>query len=305
MLEIQMRMCYNTRNMALYRHLEVFMTVLAAILMALVAGVTEIYPLSGSGHLYILAKLLGVSTQGAVFQSFRAMLCFGVAFAGVLYYRTQLFDVARESLVLLGLLRPTGGRRGEPFGRRLGLLLLPALLPMLPALLLNGLRQRLEQGDFTLAIIGGLLCVSGTVLFFSARSARGKRSIHQMTLSDALAAGLAQVFSVFPGLSRTGLTAAVLLSRGLEGAAVAEFTGLMGIPVFLGAGILQLSAAVQSGKPLAGAAYLILGFSLSALTGFFTLRFFTELISRRRPTGFAYETWGAAILALILFLISA
>lgn len=281
------------------------MTILAAVLLALAAGVTEIFPVSGSGHLYILAELLGVPVSGAVFQSFRAMLCLGVSFSGVLFYRTQLFDMVRENLVLLGLLRPGLRQRGEPFGRRLGQLLLLAFLPMLPALLLNSLRQRLEQGDFALAGIGLLLCVSGAVLYFAARGARGKRSIHQMTLSDALAAGLVQILSVFPGLSRVGLTAAVLLSRGLDGPAVAEFTGLMGIPVFFGAGVTQLISAAGRGTPMAGPAYLILGFALSAIAGFFALRFFTELMSRRRPTGFAFELWGAAILALILFLISA
>ncbi len=281
------------------------MSVFAAILMALAAGITEILPVSGSGHLYILAELLGVSVQGPVFRSFRAMLCFGAAFAGILFYRTQLLDVLRENLVLMGLLRPNGRQRGEPFGRRLGLLLLVAMLPMLPAMLLNGLRLKLEQGDFSLAIIGGLLCLSAAALFFSARGARGKRDIHQMTLSDALTAGLIQTLTVFPGLSRAGLTASVLLSRGLDGAAVAEFTGLMGIPVFLGSGIVELTAALGSGEALAETPYLFLGFALAALTGFFTLRIYTDFISRRRPTGYAYETWGAAILALILFLISA
>lgn len=281
------------------------MTILAAIIMALAAGLTEIYPVSGSGHLYILAKLLGVPVGGAAFQSFRAMLCFGVACSGVLYYRTQLFDTVRENLVLMGLLRPSGRQRGEPFGKRLGLLLLIAGLPMLPSLLMNRLRLRLELGDYTLAYVGVLLCVSSVILYFSTRSARGKRSIHQMTLSDALFAGLIQILSVFPGLSRTGLTLSVLLSRGLDGAAAAEFTGLMSISAFLGAGIVQMSAAVSSGEALAAAPYLILGFALSALTGYFTLRVFTNLMSFRRPTGFAYEGWGAAILALILFLISA
>ena len=281
------------------------MTILAAVLLALAAGLTEVFPVSGSGHIYILAELLGVSVSGAVFQSFRAMLCFGVAFSGVLYYRTQLYDMVRENLVLFGLMRPTTRQRGEPFGRRLGLLLMLAFLPMIPTLLLNGLRQRLEQGDLCLAVISVLLCISGFVLFFVVRAARGKRTIHQMTLSDALAVGFVQIISIFPGLSRVGLTVAVLLGRGMDGSAAAEFVGLMGIPVFFGAGVVQMVSAANSGVPMAGAAFLILGFALSAIVGFFAHRFFADFMARRRPTGFAFELWGAAILALILFLVSA
>ena len=137
------------------------MSILAAILLALAAGVTEIFPVSGTGHLFLLAKLLGVPAAGAEFQSFRAMLYLGVAFGGILFYHTQLGDMLRENLVLLGLRRPSGGSRGEPFGRRLGLLIGMASLPMLPALLLNRLRLEMEQGAHALLLISGFLCLSG------------------------------------------------------------------------------------------------------------------------------------------------
>lgn len=281
------------------------MTILAAVVLALAAGITEIFPVSGTGHLFILAKLLGVSVKGAEFQSFRGMLYLGVAFAGILFYRTQFYDMLRENLVLLGLARPAARQRGEPFGRRLGQLMLAASLPMLPALLLNGLRVELEQGTHALAFISGLFCLSGAVLFFAARSARGRRTIFQATLPDALTTGLLQTLTVYPGLSRSGFTTAILLARGFDGPAAAEFTGLMGIPVFLAAGIVQLISAGKAGGSFAAAPYLILGFALAALTGFFAHRLFTDWMARRRPAAFAYWSWGAGILALILFLISA
>lgn len=281
------------------------MTIFAAVVLALAAGFTEILPVSGTGHLFLLAKLLGVPAAGAEFQSFRGMLYLGVAFSGLLFYRTQLYDMLRENLVLLGLARPGSRQRGEPFGRRLGQLLLFASLPMLPALLLNGLRVEMEKGSHTLAILSGLLCLSGAVLFFSSRGARGRRDIYQTTLPDALTTGLAQMLTIYPGLSRTGFTVSVLLARGLDGSAAAEFTGLMGIPAFLAAGVVQLITAGKTGGSFAAAPYLILGFSLSALTGFFALRLFTDWMARRRPAAFAYWSWGAGILALILFLISA
>ena len=281
------------------------MTIFAAILLALTAGITEIFPVSGSGHLYIFAKLLGISASSSEFQSFRGMLCLGAAFSGILFYHTQLFDMLRENLVLFGLMRPVNRRRGEPFGKRLGMLLAIAFLPMLFSLLLNPIRVEMEQGSHLLAIVSGLLCLSGAVQFFTVRGARGKRTIHQMTLPDAVWTGLIQTITLFPGLSRTGFTVSVLMGRGLDGAAAAECSGLMGIPVFLAAGLIQLITVGKGGGAFADAPFLILGFSLSALSGFFALRFFTDLMTHRRPTVFAYWSWGAAIFALILFLISA
>lgn len=281
------------------------MTILAAVLLAVAAGITEILPVSGSGHVFLLAEVLGVPVGGAEFRSFRAMLLLGVGFSGLLFYHTQLGDMLRENLVLLGLLRPTNRARGVPFGRRLGLLIALAVLPMLAAFLLNGVRTEIETGNYTLVFVSVLFCLSGAVLFLSARSAREKRSIHQMTLHDAVVAGVIQMFSVLPGLSRSGLTASVLLQRGLNGAAVSEFVGLLGVPVFLCAGFVQLLSAGGAESGLAQTPYLILGFALSALVGFFTLRFFTDFMARRRPAVFAYWSWGAGILSLILFLVSA
>ena len=281
------------------------MTILAAVLLALAAGITEILPVSGSGHLYLLAKLLGVQAAGTEFRSFRAMLLLGVGFAGLLFYHTQLSDMLRENLVLMGLLRPSNRDRGIPFGRRLGQLIALAVLPMIPALLLNGLRGRIENGDYTLIYVSVLLYISGTVLFLTARSAREKRTIHQMTLHDAVLTGVAQTVTVLPGLSRSGLTSSLLLHRGMNGPAAAEFTGLLGVPVFLASGIVQLISAGGGEGSFASVPFLILGFAVSALAGFFTLRFFTDFMSHRRPVIFAYWSWGAGILSLILFLISA
>lgn len=281
------------------------MTILSAVLLALAAGITEILPVSGSGHLYLLAELLGVPVSGAAFRSFRAMLLLGVSFSGVLFYHTQIADMLRENLVLLGLLRPTNCERGIPFGRRLGLLVFLAVLPMAAGFVFNGLRVKIETGDYTLVYICALLILSGTVLFFAARSAREKRTIHQMTLHDALVTGAIQSVTVLPGFSRSGITTSVLLSRGLNGTAVAEFVGLLGVPVYLGAGLVQLLSASAGEGSVASAPYLILGFAVSALAGFFTLRYLTDFMAHRRPTVFAYWSWGAGILALILFLISA
>ena len=65
------------------------MSILAAIFLALTAGVTEILPVSGTGHLFLFAKLFGVSAAGAEFQTYRGVLYLGVCFGLLLYDRTR------------------------------------------------------------------------------------------------------------------------------------------------------------------------------------------------------------------------
>ena len=278
------------------------MSIFTAIILALAAGITEMFPVSGTGHLNILAKLLGVQAAGAEFRAFRGAALLGCALALLLFYRFQVLDVLRESLVLLGILRPARRSRTLPFGRRLGLLLVLSQVPMLLSLLLGSLREAADTGAHSLALVSLFLSLSGVGLFFAGRSAAENRDIHQLTLNDSLLAGGMQAISVLPGLSRTGCVMSLLLAQGLEAPAALEFTGLMGIPALLVAGLWDL---IGAGGEAASVPLLILGCALSALTGFFTLRYLTELLTRRKPTLFAYWCWGAAILALILFLISA
>ena len=278
------------------------MSIFAAVVLTLAAGITEFIPVSGTGHLNILAKLLGVQAAGAEFRAYRGAVLLGCALALLLFYRFQVLDVLREALVLLGILRPARRSRALPFGRRLGLLLVLSLLPMVLSLLLGKLRAEAEVGAHSLALVSLFLALSGVALFFAGRAAAEKRDIHQLTLNDSLLAGGIQAVSVLPGLSRTGCVMSLLLAQGLEGPAALEFSGLMGILPLLIAGLWEL---IGAGAEAISAPMLILGCALSALTGFFTLRYLTELLTRRRPTLFAYWCWGASILALILFLISA
>ena len=281
------------------------MSIFTAVLLALVMGITEIIPVSGTGHLYIFAKLLGMQTGGADFASFRGMLYLGVAFALLMFYHRRIWELMTDLLVLLGVRRPTALSRADEPGKRNALLLLIATAPMAPALLLGGLRTRIETGNHTLALVSLFLCLSGVVLFFATRSARGRKGSEELTLSDALWTGFFQIPTLFPGLSRAGITTSVLLNLGFEKYTALEFSGIMGIPVLLGAGLVQLVPALTSEAGPAQMPYLILGFALSALSAYFTLRILTLRLAHRRANIYAYWCWGAGILSLILFLVSA
>lgn len=281
------------------------MSVIAACLLALIVGITEFLPLSGSGQLFVFSKFFGVSVTDALFHSFRAALYFGSAFGALLFYRTQVLDIFRDRLILLGIVRPVGKKRGMDFGKRLGMLIVIATLPLVPALLLNPLRQNMEHGPYTLALVSLLFGSSGTILFFATRGAAEQRSIHETELSDVALAGLLQVGSIFPGFSRTGIVLSVLMGRELAGTAAMELSGLMGIPVMIGAGLVERHAALSAEGPVAETALLGLGFTISALAVFFTIQITTQWLSDHKPSCFSYWCWGTALLALTLFLISA
>lgn len=280
------------------------MSWLSAIFLALIAGVTEILPVSGTGHLYLFEKILGLSSSSADLRAFRGMLYLGAAMALILYYRGAVLAMLREFFVVIGASRPVRRQRGVPFFRRLQFLMLIASVPMLAGLFLTGLLDRIDRGDYTLIFVSVFLFLNGALLFFAGSSAKGKRDLTQATLSDALCLGAAQILSVFPGLSRSGLTLSAGLTRGMDGGSAMELSGLMGIPVFLFSGIRQL--IVTGGAERTLSVWLMLaGFFMTAAVGLVTLRIVSDKLSHRRPTGFAFWSWGAGILSFIVFLLSA
>ena len=70
------------------------MSIFTAIILALAAGITEMFPVSGTGHLNILAKLLGVQAAGAEFRAFRGAALLGCALALLLFYRRELANIS-------------------------------------------------------------------------------------------------------------------------------------------------------------------------------------------------------------------
>ena len=170
------------------------MTWLGTILLAVAVGAAEIFPVSGSGHFYILEKLLGLELSAADRTACLAVLNGGAALALLIFYHRRAGEMR--------LIRPAARRRAPSLPRRQLQLLLLASLPMLGALLLRRPRLFVENHEAALAFVCLLEAVSGVLIYFAGRGARGKRDLRQMTASDGLALGCAQILSVFPGLSR-------------------------------------------------------------------------------------------------------
>lgn len=281
------------------------MTWLGAILLAAAVGAAEIFPVSGSGHFYILEKLLGLELSAADRTAYLAVLNAGAALALLIFYHRRVGEMVAHALVGLGLVRSAARQRGPSLPRRQLQLLLLASLPMLAALLLRRPRLFVENHEAALAFVCGLEAVSGASIYFAGRGARGKRIQRQVTASDALSLGFAQVLSIFPGLSRSGTVLSAAFLRGLSYPAAVEQVGLMGIPVYLAAAIYRWFTAKSLGTVTVSAGQSLVGLVIAAIVGVFALRTLTERAAYRKPTGFAYWCWGAALIAGILFLIAA
>lgn len=277
------------------------MSYLEAIVLGLVQGIAEFLPISSSGHLKLLEKLLGLPNVETDYIFFDVMLHFGTLLAVCFVYREVIVRVLREFFTAVHLRKARDGEQADRPARRMIALLIVSLLPLF---LILPFRSSMEALGSSYLALGLMLILTGLVLYFSDHLPRGKKTEKEMTIWDALFVGLAQSVAVMPGLSRSGMTISAGSACGLDRSYAVQFSFLMSIPTILAAVMLELGDALRIGIDTAMLPKYLAGVAVAAVSGVAAMRFLQFIAKRHSFGGFAYYCWGAGILSMFLFLIS-
>lgn len=234
-----------------------------AALLGLAQGVAEWLPVSSEGVVAaVYALAFGADLQAAV--SFSLWLHLGTALSAMAALRRDMG----------GLLRAVAAHPRRPGGMAVFLAVATIASAPVGLALLLGLPEFSQRlGAAAMALVGGLMLLTGLVLL--RRRQGGRRNRETATWQDGLLTGLAQGWAVLPGLSRSGLTAAVLLGRGFDRREALTLSFLLSVPASLAAG---LYAAGQGGFYAAPPALAALG--IAAVTGFITVKALLKLAER-------------------------
>jgi undecaprenyl-diphosphatase len=249
------------------------MTILEAIILGAVQGITEFLPVSSSGHLVLLQRIFGIEEPVLLFDT---MLHVGTLAA--------VFVVLRRDIG--GLLR----RIAQPLT---GFLILGTIPAVAAALLLKDrIEGAFESGQF----LGFAFLFTALALLLSevlSRRPGPSRPREAMGWFDALIIGVCQAIAIVPGVSRSGLTLSGALSRKLDREFSARFSFLLSIPAILGALVLQvkdLLGGASGGSAGTGIAALAAGTVTAAIVGFFSVQLMLRIVRERSLWGFAIYT---------------
>lgn len=220
---------------------EPCVSLLQILVLAVVQGITEFLPISSSGHLVVLPRLVGWPDQGVLID---VSVHVGTLAAVIVYFRRELLDMLRSSGHLLG------GDSG-PSARLLRNLVVATLPVVVAGAALEWLR--LTASVRSVEVVAWTTFGFALVLFAADRYGMTLRRIEHMGLPSALVIGLAQVLALVPGTSRTGITVTAARMLGFERREAARFSMLLAIPTILGAGILGGFEIYQSGDLQLGA----------------------------------------------------
>ena len=182
------------------------MSVIEAIVLGIVQGLTEFLPISSTGHLRIVPAFAGWEDPGAAFT---AVVQLGTTAAVLSYFRRDLWRIA---LAWLDSVRTRGRRRD--LDARLGWYIVVGTIPI--GIFGVIFKDQIENGARDLYLIGTALIVFGLVMLAADRTATQRRYIDSLDARDGAFVGLAQALALVPGVSRSGATISAGLFRGLN-----------------------------------------------------------------------------------------
>jgi len=266
------------------------MDTLHAIYLALLQGFTEFLPISSSGHLILLPKLLGWSDQGLAFD---VAVHMGSLIAVVSYFRHELINMLRDWGVSI--------RRKQMVGEsRLAWAVILGTIPAgLAGLFLQDVIETYLRSPMVIAITTVLF---GVLLWWADVMGKRQRNEHSLSWNDVAFIGVAQAISLIPGTSRSGITMTAGLMLGLTRDASARFSFLLSIPVIILAGGSQAVKLLGSYEAFSWAV-LMVGTVVSAVTAYLCIHFFLKLLQQIGMLPFVlYRFFLGAVIFIIIYM---
>jgi undecaprenyl-diphosphatase len=279
------------------------MSVLMAILLGFIQGVTVFMPISYSGHQAILQNLIHLEMPERGLGVFDLLMNISAVVSILMAYRRELVAMLEEGAAFLqgkAPENPTSEGRLSPQVRVIYFIIIATL----PLILSAPISSRIDMLLKNTIFVGAAMIAMGFMLFATDRFMKfGKKNEKSMSVKDALIIGLAQAFSVIPGLSRVGTAVCVGLSRGLGKDFAVRFAIFLSLPSVIISILVSFFAAFKTGMDWTSFFSYLLGFVVSIVTGYLSLQMLRLLTRRRRLRYFSYYLWLAGVLTIVFSLI--
>lgn len=269
---------------------------LHAVILGIVEGVTEFLPISSTGHLNVVEKLLGYEIDSVGMTAFTAVIQIGAIFAAIVYFGKDIVRIA--TAWLRGL--TNAEKRSDP-DWRLGWGVILGSIPVAVVGLL--LRDQIEGSLRNLWVIAGALILWSPVMWLADRRTGNTRGMSEVTITDALVVGCFQALSpVFPGISRSGATISAGLFRGFDRVTATRLSFFMGIPALVAAGLLQAVTAADDISATVGWGPTMIATAVSFVVAYASIAWLLKFVSSNTFTSFiVYRVvLGLVLVALML-----
>jgi undecaprenyl-diphosphatase len=252
------------------------MTTFQAIVFGTVQGLTEFLPISSTAHLILLPWALGWPDPGL---SFDVALHLGTLIALLIYFRTDWMALIGSAL---GVLR---GRTQGP-DARMAMMIVVATIPGAFAGAL--FEHRVEDALRAPQVIALMLIALALVLVVAELICRRKKSLDEISWTDAVTVGVAQALAIVPGVSRSGVTISAGLLRNMKRDTAAKFSFYLSTPLIAGAVAKRTLEVFKAGATIEQLTPFIVGILVSGVVGYLAIAFMLRYLQTRTTYLFVY-----------------
>jgi len=274
------------------------LSLIEAIILGIVQGITEFLPISSTGHLTLAGKFMGLISEENPehWTSFIAVIQLGTMLSIFVYFWKDLLNILKE--FLQNNLQKRVKYSEQSTNSKLGWMI---ILGTIPIVVIGLLFKDLIEGALTknLYVISGSLIVLAIILAIAEKTAKFKKNIENVTILDSVLIGLAQAVALIPGSSRSGTTITGGLFLGLKRDVAARFSFLLSVPAILASGMLQL---IESLKYINYdlTVNLIVATIVSAVSGYLAIDFLLKFLKKNTTFVFIYYRIALGVLILVL-----
>jgi undecaprenyl-diphosphatase len=267
-----------------YTKNEFFMTIFQAIIFGIIQGAGEFLPISSSGHLIAVPKLLGWADHGLEFD---IALHWGTLAAVLVYFWHDWI------LLLKGGIHGAKTRDGKMFWY--------LMAATIPGAVFGYLLDDIVGSYFrNVGLVGISLIIMGMVLYLADRYGRQDVNLQQLTFWQSLGIGFSQALAIIPGVSRSGSTISCARILGLDRVSAARFSFLLSTPIILGSAVIPLKKLFHSGLSVPLWSFAV-GMLTAAIVGILCIRFFLQYLKKADLVVFVWYRFVFGAILLLFY----
>jgi len=275
------------------------LSIVEAVILGLIQGLTEFIPISSTGHLTLAGKFMNLISEKNPEQwtSFIAIIQLGTLISVVIYFWKDLITISvnyfKDNFV------ERKSFKQQSLNSRLGWLIIVGTIPIV--VIGIGFKDIIE-GNLTknLYVISASLIILAVILFVAEKVAKFNKDLENITVFDSIIIGIAQSIALIPGSSRSGTTITASLFLGLKRDVAARFSFLLSFPAILASGLLQLYEGLKTISPDM-MLNVVISTVVSAISGYWAIDFLIKFLKTNSTNLFiVYRIFLGAIIIILL-----
>lgn len=262
------------------------MSVIEAIILGIIQGLTEFLPVSSSGHLELANYIMGSSLDPESSLLMTTVLHFATALSTIVIFRKELQEI------FAGLFQFKWNEQTK--------FSLKIVISMIPAALVGVLLEEEIESFFggRILFVGSMLLITGLLLFLADRA---KNTDKKIGFGHAIIVGISQAIAILPGISRSGATISTSVLLGIDRERAARFSFLMIVPLIFGKmakDMLKMMNTTEATSTTVNSMTLVVGFIFAFITGIIACKWMISLVKKAKLTYFSVYCFAVGTIAI-------